>query len=108
MICTLGGASAFAQTAPLADAKSSSSKASADAGFAEKQEAQRGSSLRADISKLVAEAKAGKGLSVSDPQNRPAQSNSLSKTVKIAIVAGVAAAIILTILFVYGRNHLFD
>jgi uncharacterized membrane protein (DUF485 family) len=41
-------------------------------------------------------------------QQQPAQSNSLSKGKKIAIVAVIATAVIVTVLYVHTRNHLFD
>lgn len=73
-----------------------------------KVEAQPARTLKADVSKMVADARAGKALRVVDPQNQPAQSNSLSKTVKIAIAVGVALAIVLTIVFIHERNNFFD
>ena len=105
LLCALGTVPAFAQSlSTQARLRSEGS----DPNFVGKEEAQSNRSLKADISKLVEDAKAGKGLSVRDPQNQPAQSNSLSKGTKIAIAVGVAAAVILIILFVHARNHLFD
>lgn len=107
IVCTLGGTSGFAQTSSLPDTISKKENALADSGIAEKKEAQQKSSLKADIAKLVAEAKAGKRLTVSDPQNQPAQSNSLSKGWKIGIVV-IAALVIVTFVAIHVSHHLFD
>ncbi|MDT4954266.1 MAG: hypothetical protein QOJ02_2404 [Acidobacteriota bacterium] len=104
---TLGGTSSFAQTSSLSDAGSKKVDGLQDSGIAGKTEAQQNRSLKADISKLVADAKAGKGLTVSDPQNQPAQSNSLSKGWKIAIGVSIAL-VVLAIYAVHVSHHLFD
>lgn len=49
--------------------------------------------LRADVSRLTADAKAGKIVPRSPSPFQPRQSNNLSKGAKIAIVAGVGALI---------------
>ena len=108
LMCTLGGAPAFAQNKSASEVKWNTIKDSSDSGIAGKKEAQPDRSLKADISKMVAEAKAGNGLRVVDPQNQPKQSNSLSKATKIAIVAGIAVVIILIIIVVHEKNHFFD
>jgi hypothetical protein len=108
LICTLGGTAAFAQTLPQPDARSNSVNELPDSGFAGRKEAQSSEVLKANILKLVADAKAGKRLVVLDPQNQPRQSNSLSKTTKIALVVGVAVVVILIIVIVHAKNHLFD
>ena len=108
LACTLCGTVAFAQatTTPVAELNRAINPP--DSGSAGKKEAPSEKNLKAEMQKLVADAKAGKGLSISNPQIQPKQSNSLSKGAKIGIVAGIAAAIILTILIVHTRNHLFD
>jgi hypothetical protein len=63
--------------------------------------------LKAEISRVVDDARAGKRLSVSDPQNQPAQSNSLSKGWKIAIGVGIAL-VALAIFAVHVSHHLYD
>jgi predicted PurR-regulated permease PerM len=108
LLCTLSGTPAFAQTKPLPDVQSNEVSGSTDSTLALKKEIQPGGSLKANIQKLVADARAGKAVNVTDPQNQPRQSNSLSKSVKIGIVVGIAVAVILIIVFVHGRNHLFD
>ncbi len=104
LVCTLGGTPAFAQTAHKPETKSDRIDDPSSFGSVGTKEAQAGKSLRADISKLVADAKANKRVSVTDPQNQPAQSNSLSKGAKIAIGVGIAAAVILVIVLVAGNN----
>jgi hypothetical protein len=102
LICTFCGIPAFAQTSPQPEFKwNRVNDSTASAG---KKEAQPGGSLKADLQKLVADARAGKGLSITDPQNLPRQSNSLSKGAKIAIVAGVAVLVVLIIVVVKGVN----
>ncbi len=108
LFCTLGGTSAFAQNKPLPDTKTNEVSDAPDSALAVKKEAQPGRSLKADIQKLVADARASKAVSVTDPQNQPRQSNSLSKGTKIAIVVVIAAAIIITIVAIHAKNHLFD
>jgi hypothetical protein len=107
IVCTLGGTSGFAQTSSLPDAGSNKENGLPDSGIKEKKEAQQKSSLKADIAKLVADARAGKRLSVSDPQNQSAQSNSLSKGWKIGIVV-IAALVILTFVAIHISHHLID
>lgn len=108
LFCTLGGTPAFAQNKPLPDAQSKVVSDLPDVAIAVKKEAQPGGSLKADIQKLVADARAGKGVSVTDPQNQPRQSNSLSKGTKIAIVAVIAAVVVLVIVLVHEKNNFFD
>jgi hypothetical protein len=107
IVCTLGGTPCFAQTSSLPDAGSNKENSLPDSGIKEKKEAQQKSSLKAGIAKLVADAKAGKRLSVSDPQNQPAQSNSLSKGWKIGIVV-IVALVIVTFVAIHVSHHLFD
>ncbi len=108
LFCTLGGTPAFAQNKPLPDNKTNEFSDLPDSALAVKKEAQPGGSLKANIQKLVADARAPKGVSVTDPQNQPKQSNSLSKGTKIAIVVVIAVAIIITIVAIHAKNHLFD
>ena len=108
LFCTLGGTPAFAQNKPLPDTKKNEFSDLPDSALAVKKETQPGGSLKADIQKLVADARAGKGVSVTDPQNQPKQSNSLSKGTKIAIVAVIAAVVILVIVFIHEKNNFFD
>ena len=108
LVCILCGSPAFAQTSSQPDAGSNRISDTPESESAGKKVARADGSLKAGIQKLVADARAGKWLAVSDPQNQPKQSNSLSKTTKIALVVGIAAAVILIIVFVHARNHFFD
>ena len=108
LVFTLVGTSAFAQTPTPTEAKLNKISDRPGSGFTGEKERQSDGTLKGDITKLVADARAGKGLSVSAAQNQPAQSNGLSKGTKIAIGVGVATAIIIAILYVHARNHLFD
>ena len=107
LVCTLGVPRAFAQNKPSLDADSNRISNS-DVDYAGKQGMQSGARLKASIQKLVADARAGKGVSVSDPQNLPRQSNGLSKGAKIAIVAVIAVVVILIVIVVHSKNHFFD
>lgn len=108
MVCSLGGASAFAQTSPQPTAKSSRISELPDSSAAGKKEAQSSKGLKDDVQQLIADAKAGRKLSIIDPQTQPKQSNSLSKTTKIALVVGIAVVVILIIVVIHAKNHLFD
>ena len=72
-----------------------------------KSEVQPEGKLKADMLKLVADAKAGKTGTSAPRRQQPTQSNSLSTGKKIAIVA-VIAAVIITIIVIHERNHLLD
>jgi hypothetical protein len=108
LICTLGGVRAFAQSLSSLEGKSARLSEAPVTGDGLKTEAQPKQGLKADIAKLVADARAGKGLTIVDPQSQPAQSNSLSKTTKIALAVGIGLAIVLVIIVIHAKNHLFD
>jgi hypothetical protein len=109
LACALCGPKASAQHKPQAEAESNRVNDSPVSNPAGEKGAQPNAGLKAHIQKLVAEARAGKGLSaIPDPQNQPKQSNSLSKSVKIGLVVGIALAIVITILVIHARNHFFD
>jgi hypothetical protein len=92
LVCTLAGTSAFAD-APL---KHSSKITPAAATEADRVVNEK---LRAEIFKLVADAKAGgKGVTLPRPQIQPPQRNNLSKGTKIAIGVGIAVAVVAVIL----------
>ena len=77
----LGGTRGLAETRP-----------EDKAGEASKQ------TLRADITKLVTEAKAGsKGVTLPRPQIQTSKGNSLSKGTKIAIGVGIAVAVVVIV-----------
>src|SRR3954471_4055931 len=95
LLFTFCGTNALAQTLPTPDAKPGERTNAQASGPGVKNEARTGASLRAEVSKLIASAKAERGVNVTERQIQPKQSNSLSKGAKIAIVAGVALVVIL-------------
>ena len=81
----VGGTRGLAETRP-------EDKAAETAGKASKE------TLRADITKLVAEAKAGSKTVVPPrPQIQTSKGNSLSKSTKIAIGIGIAVAVVVIV-----------
>lgn len=81
LVCALGGTTTLAETRP-----------EAKAGEAAKE------TLRADIHKLVAEARAGsKTVVLPRPQIQTSKGNSLSKGTKIAIGVAIAAAVVVIV-----------
>lgn len=98
LLGTLGGFSAFAQSATEPDVQSSKTQpplASETATAGQPNER-----LKADIDRLVADAKAGKVVPAERPQLQPARSNNLSKGKKIAIGVAVAIAVVTVVLIV--------
>jgi len=65
-----------------------------------------GDKLKRDVSKMVAESKAGKS-SLSQAQNLPKRNN-LSKGQKIAIFVGIAAAVAIIVAVKHTKDHMFD
>jgi hypothetical protein len=108
LACALCGPKVFAQNKSQPETIANGINATLASDTVGKKEAQSDGRLKAGIQKLVAEAKAGKGLAITAPQNQPVQSNSLSKSVKIGLVVGIALAIVITIVVIHARNHFFD
>jgi hypothetical protein len=108
LVCALSAPKISAQTAPSLDIKSNEINDAPVSASTKEKETRASGSLKADLQKLVNEARAGKRLVIVDPQNQPRQSNSLSKGAKIAIIAGVAIVVILIIVVIHERNHFFD
>ncbi len=104
LICSLGGTSAFADTAPQPDNKSGEAAPRAGTGTEAGKEAQANEKLKADILKRVADAKAGKTAMAFPRPQQPPQRNNLSKGQKIAIGVGIAVAVIVVAVAVAGRN----
>ena len=99
LVCTLAGTSAFAD-APL---KRSSKTPPAAVTGTDKLVNEK---LRAEIFKLVANAKAGsKTVTLPRPQIQPPQRNNLSKGTKIAIGVGIAVAVVAVILVTTRCNN---
>lgn len=95
---TPGGFSAFALSATEPDVKSNKTQAPLASEIATTR--QPNEKLKADIERLVADAKAGKVVLAERPQMQPASSNNLSKGKKIAIGVAVAIAVVTVVLVV--------
>jgi len=107
LVFTFGGISGHALTrADLENELSFSALAGEYDSFAE-PEIQPQAKLRADMEKLVADARAGKVIPVARPQIQPAQSNSLSKKAKVAIGVGIAV-IVLAIIIKHEKDNFFN
>ena len=92
LVCTLAGTPAFGDAPSKRGSKTPPDAVTeADKVVNEK--------LRAEIIKLVADAKAGsKTVTLPRPQLQPPQRNNLSKGTKIAIGVGIAVAVVAVIL----------
>jgi hypothetical protein len=104
LVCTLAGTSAFAKSSSNPQ---SETQAAMEYGNSLETTAQPHDKLRADVQKLIAEAKAGKVAPTARPQIQPAKSNNLSKGAKIAIGVGIAVVVI-AIFVKYQKDHFFD
>ena len=95
IVLTFCRSSAYARTSSADEVKPAENTATDDTGKKQVNE-----KLRADMLKLVADAKAGRVAPAPRPQIQPQKSNSLSKGTKIAIAVGVAVAIVVIIVAV--------
>ena len=95
LACTLGRIPAYAQATAQSDLKPNQTRAVVAPETLKSVPAN--TKLKADIDKLVAEAKAGK-IAPSAAQMQPATRNNLSKGKKIAIGVGIAAAVVIIVL----------
>ncbi len=98
LACALGGTSALANTPSDPEPKTMGTETPSKSVPATKNEAKPNEKLRADMLKLVADAKAGKMTRADRPQMQPAKSNNLSKRTKIAIGVGIAVAVVAVVL----------
>lgn len=105
LCCTFSGYSTFASTPPVAGEKSDNAGTLPDSDPSTTAEAQPDERLKADMIKLVADAKSDKMRPSLDPRIKPAQRNNLSKGAKIGIGIGIAAVVILIIVIVNGPRH---
>jgi hypothetical protein len=97
LACTLGRIPACAQATMQSDLKPKQTRAVVAPETLKSVPAN--ARLKADIDKLVAEAKAGK-IAPSAAQMQPATRNNLSKGKKIAIGVGIAIAVVTIVLIV--------
>lgn len=107
LVCTLGKTSAFANSPSDPQSETKISQTAMEYGISLETAAQPHDKLRADMQKLIAEAKAGKVAPTARPQIQPAKSNNLSKGAKIAIGVGIAVVVI-AIFVKYQKDHFFD
>lgn len=112
LFCTLGVHTAFARSSSEPETKGKAAEAASRPVGSGKSEVatteKPNEKLRADVLKLVRDAKAGKVMPAAKSQIQPARSNNWSKGTKIAVGVGVAVAVVVVILIVHTRNHLFD
>lgn len=98
LVCTVGGTSVFANTSahtiPNAERPS-------EVTIPVKKEPQPNEKLRAAVTKLLADTKAGKEKLAPQPQVQPAKSNGLSKGKKIALGVGIAVTVVAVIVIVH-------
>lgn len=104
LCCTFSGYSTFASAPPVAGDKPDSAGTRPDSDTSTTT-AQPDERLKADMLKLVADAKSSKMRPSPDPRIKPAQSNNLSKGAKIGIGIGIAAVVILIIVIANGPRH---
>ena len=97
LVSTLGGSSAFANSPTKPDAKRNVADVPGETEISDKDKVQPNEKLKADMVKLVADAKAGKVAPAERPQIQPAKTNNLSKGTKIAIGVGIAIAVVVVI-----------
>lgn len=71
------------------------------------KEEQATEKLRAGLSKLVADAKAGKVTPAARPQTQPRRSNNLSDGAKLAIGVGLAVALVILVV-THKRGRTYD
>ena len=102
IVCTLGGTSAFASNTSDPSVKNDPAIVPSEAPA--KKEVKPNEQLKNKMLQLVTDAKAGKGMPVAKSQIQQTKGNNWSKGTKIAVGAGVAAAVIVVILIVRA-NH---
>jgi uncharacterized membrane protein len=109
LCCTLGVQTAFARGSAEPESKSKAADlATTPVGTTKSEVApaeKPNEKLRADVLKLVADAKAGKVTIPVKSQIQPAKSNNWSTGAKIAVGVGIAAAIVAVIFLVQYNNN---
>jgi len=106
LVCAPGGTSAFGRIPAGPGYKPETANDPTVSASSKGPEA--GRSLKSEIAKLVADARAGSKLSIKASQNLPRHGNGLSTRAKVAIAAGVGAAVILAVMYYHFRRHLFE
>jgi hypothetical protein len=107
ILCALGVTSASANTPTGAEVKPEAASNQPAPRAAGDREAKPGEKLKADVSKMVADARAGRSATTLPPrQQPPQQSNNLSKGQKLAIAAVVVGALAIIYFSVFAGKHL--
>ena len=107
ILCALGVTSASANTPTGAEVKPEGTSNQPAPRADGDREVKPGEKLRADVSKMVADARAGRsGTTMPRQQQPPQQSNNLSKGQKIAIAAVVVGALAIIYFSVFAGKHL--
>jgi hypothetical protein len=109
LLCAIGVTSASANTPAGAEVKSEGASNQPAPRADVDKEAKAGEKLRADVSKMVADARAGRSGTTTMPprQQPPQQSNNLSKEQKIVIGVGITVGVLAIIYFsVFAGKHL--
>jgi len=108
LVCTVGGTSAFAATPTNTDTTANGVVTLPASPTSAKKELPSNEKLRSGLARLVADTKAGKGKLSEPPQFQPPKGNNFSKNQKIALGVGIAAVVVLVIVVIHAKNHLFD
>lgn len=108
LVCTVGGRLAFANTPTNTDKTANAVLILPASPTSAKKELPSNEKLRTDLAKLVADTKPGKEKLTGPPQFHPTKRNNLSKGTKIALGVGIVAVVVLAIVVVHAKNHLFD
>lgn len=108
LVYTIGGTSALADTPPNTDPNGREVVTPPASSTSAKKEVQVNEKLRTGIARLAADTKAGKVKLSPSSQFKPARGNNLSKGQKIAIGVGIAAVVVVAIVALHVRRHLFD
>lgn len=110
LFCTLGIHAAFASEPETNRKAAVTASALVGPGKSEVAPTEKpNEKLRADMLKLVRDAKTGKVMLPAKSQIQPANSNNWSKGTKIAVGVGVAVAVVVLILVVkHQKDHFLD
>ena len=100
LMTTLCWRSAFAQSSSP-DASELSQPVDSSALSTARNEAKSNERLKAGMTSLLSDARAGKIAPAAKPQIQPAQSNNLSKKTKIWIAVGIGVALVITAIIIY-------
>src|SRR5687767_8080954 len=106
LVCGLGGTSTFGSITVIPGYRLETGNEATFSASSKEREPAR--SLKDEIAKLVADARAGAGLSIESSQTIPRHGNRFSTRAKIAIAAGVGVAVLLAVMYYHFRRHLFD